>query len=150
MGHQEVPLVPLSLKLVILAFVGGCGYDLITSSSLTRFWNVYSLFFLLCTLSLLFKKIFFKIWTIWKIFVEFVTILFLFIFRYFGCEVYEILVPSQGSNPHPWHWKQSLNHWTNRGVTVVTFLELTCTWKSLGHLWKLSALVRRITSNKWI
>ena len=60
MGHQEVPLVPLSLKLVILAFVGGCGCDLITSSSLIPFGNVYSLFFLLCTLSLLFLKKIFK------------------------------------------------------------------------------------------
>ena len=30
--------------------------------------------------------------------------------------------PNQGSNPHPLHWKCSLNHWTAREVPTVPFL----------------------------
>ena len=44
-----------------------------------------------------------KIWTIFKVFIEFVTILFMFWF--FGHEAYGILAPRLGIASHPLKWK---------------------------------------------
>ena len=61
---------------------------------------------------LFFLKIFVT-WTIFKVFVEFVTILLLFYgvhslaTRHVGS-----LLPDHGSNLHPSGWKVNLNHWT--------------------------------------
>ena len=44
--------------------------------------------------------------TIFKVFIEFVTILLLFfMFWFFGREACGILAPDQGLNPQPLHWK---------------------------------------------
>ena len=51
---------------------------------------------------------FFKdwVWTIFKIFIEFVTILLLFyVFLFFGPETCEISTARHGSNMHPLNWK---------------------------------------------
>ena len=39
-------------------------------------------------------------WTIFKVFIEFVTVLFLFyVWGFFGCEACEILAPRPGTEP---------------------------------------------------
>ena len=50
--------------------------------------------------------------TIFKVFIEFVTILLLFhvfgffcVVFFFGRDACGILAPDQGSKPHPLHWK---------------------------------------------
>ena len=55
-------------------------------------------------------------WTIFKVFIEFVTILFLFyVLFFFGHKACGILAPDKGSNLHPLHWKvKSYNHCTAR------------------------------------
>ena len=37
-------------------------------------------------------------------------------------------LPDQGSNPHPLHWRRSLNHWTKREVPVFLSRLRTRTW----------------------
>ena len=45
-------------------------------------------------------------WTIFKVFIGFVTtLLLLFMFWFFGPEACEILALQSGSNPHPLHRK---------------------------------------------
>ena len=44
-------------------------------------------------------------WTIFKVFIEFVTVLLLFYVLLFGCQACGILAPHQGSTPRPLHWK---------------------------------------------
>ena len=46
----------------------------------------------------------FLMWAIFKVFIEFVTIL-LFFFFFFGCEASEVLDPWPGIGRHPLHWK---------------------------------------------
>lgn len=48
---------------------------------------------------------FFLMWTIFKVFVEFVTILLLFFVLDFGLKATEILDPHPGIEPTPLHWK---------------------------------------------
>ena len=43
-----------------------------------------------------------------------------------------ILTSDQGSNPHPYIEKQSLNHWTARGVPIVW---CNVDYNLAGHLW---------------
>ena len=49
----------------------------------------------------LFLKIFFLMWTIFKVYVEFVTILLLFHVWCFGHKIYGVLVPRPGIGPAP-------------------------------------------------
>ena len=45
-------------------------------------------------------------WTIFKVFIEFIIVLLLFyVLVGFGCEAHGILSPDQGLNLHPLHWK---------------------------------------------
>ena len=44
-------------------------------------------------------------WTILKVFIEFVTILLLFMFWFFGHEACGFLVSPPGLEPAPLHWK---------------------------------------------
>ena len=44
-------------------------------------------------------------WTIFKVFIAFATVLPLFYLLVFGPEAHGILAPNQGSNPHSLHWK---------------------------------------------
>ena len=46
-------------------------------------------------------------WTIFKVFFEFVTILLMFYGLFFFLAVRHVrsLLPDQGLNPHPLHWK---------------------------------------------
>ena len=46
-------------------------------------------------------KNFFLMWTIFKVFIEFVTILLMFCFGFFGCEACGILAPWPGNEPAP-------------------------------------------------
>ena len=55
-----------------------------------------------------FLKIFVLMWTIFKVFREFVTILFLFYVLVFWPLGMWDLSPDQGSNRHPLHWKHRL------------------------------------------
>ena len=57
-------------------------------------------------------------WTIFKVFIEFVTILLLFCFWFFDHEAGGMLVPGPGVETvcTPCIGKQSLNHWTTRLV----------------------------------
>ena len=55
----------------------------------------------LLSLSLPVFKIFFLMWTILKVFIEFVTILLLFHVLFFGLEVHRILAPQAGIEPAP-------------------------------------------------
>ena len=65
-------------------------------------------------------------WTIFKVFIELLTIWFPFIMSFFfGWEACSILAPSPGSCT-PCVGRQSLNRWTAREVPMVTFL----TWFS--------------------
>ena len=61
-----------------------------------------------------FPKIFFLTWTIFKIFIEFITILLLFYVLVFSAMRHVgFLLPDKGSNPHVLHWKAKsypLNH----------------------------------------
>ena len=71
------------------------------------------------------KKIFFKdfffMGAIFELFIDFVTILFLFWFL--PCKACGILaLPSRGSNPHLLHWKTNHNHWTVREVPQKTWI----------------------------
>ena len=60
---------------------------------------------------------------IFKVFIEFVTILLLFHVWFFGHEARGILAAKQGSNPHPRTGRQTqlqnLNHWTARDVPSI-------------------------------
>ena len=59
-----------------------------------------------CKRGFFFFKIFFLMWTIFKVFIEFVTILLLFyVFSFFGCEACGILAPQPGMEPAPSHWE---------------------------------------------
>ena len=56
---------------------------------------------------------------LFKVFVEFVTILLLFLcFGFLSGRHVGSQLPRQGSNPHPLHWKVKPNHWTTREVPV--------------------------------
>jgi len=57
-------------------------------------------------------------WTIFKVFIEFVTILLLFWFWFFGQEAWTILVSSltRDQTHTPCIGRSSLNHWTTREV----------------------------------
>ena len=58
------------------------------------------------TLHFIFFLIKKKLRTIFKVFIEFVTILLLFyVLFFFGSEVCEILAPQRGIKPHSLHWK---------------------------------------------
>ena len=58
-------------------------------------------------LFLYFYKVFFLMWTMIKVFVEFTSTLFLgfFMFWFFSHKACRILAPGQGSNLHPLRWK---------------------------------------------
>ena len=60
-------------------------------------------------------------WTIFKVFIEFVTILFLFYVCFlFGCEALGILDPWPGIEPVPAALEaQNLNHWTTSEVPIL-------------------------------
>ena len=49
-----------------------------------------------------------KIWAIFKVFIEFVTMLLLFYVWYFGLEAHGILVSQPVIEPAPLHWKAEL------------------------------------------
>ena len=53
----------------------------------------------------IFLRFFFLMWTIFKVFVEFVTILLLFMFWFFSHEACWILAPWPGIQSVPLHWK---------------------------------------------
>ena len=77
---------------------------------------------------MLFFKIFLT-WTIFKVFIEFVTVLFLLFFFYdlfFGWEACGILAPQPGTEPTPLALEvQSLNDWTvKEPLDFVKFLTL--------------------------
>ena len=55
-------------------------------------------------------------WIIFIVFNEFVTILLLFSALFFGPEACGLLTPWPVIEPAPWGRRQSLNHWTTRGV----------------------------------
>ena len=58
-------------------------------------------------------------WTIFKVFIEFVAalLLFFYVFWFFGHEACGILAPRPGMEPTPpCIGRQSLNHWTPREV----------------------------------
>ena len=68
--------------------------------------------------SLIFLNVFFKkdivlIQTIFKVFMEFVTILLLFYVSVFWLPG---MRQTRESDLHPLHWKESLNHWTPKDV----------------------------------
>ena len=46
-----------------------------------------------------FLKIFFLMWTIFKVFIEFLQYCFCFLFWFFGCEACGILAPPPGIEP---------------------------------------------------
>ena len=53
-----------------------------------------------------FLRYFFWMWTIFKIFIEFVTILFLFyVLDFWARGMWDLSSLDQGSNLHPLHWK---------------------------------------------
>ena len=51
-----------------------------------------------------------------EVFIEFVTIWFLFYLLLFGLKACGILTPDQGPNPHACIGRQSSNDWTSREV----------------------------------
>ena len=55
----------------------------------------------------------FLMWTIFKVFIKFVTILLMFCFGFFGCKTHKILAPGPGMEPTaPGIGRQSLTYWT--------------------------------------
>ena len=65
--------------------------------------------------------------TIFKVFNEFVTILFLFMFQFFGHETCGILAPLPGIETTTPALEGSLNHWTARQVPKPYFIKTRCT-----------------------
>ena len=55
-------------------------------------------------LNMFFKDIF-LMWAIFKVFIEFVTVLLLFYGLVFGCKAHGIFTPCRRWNLHPLHWK---------------------------------------------
>ena len=74
-----------------------------------------------CLLDLFFKI--FLMWTIFKVFIEFVTTLLLFYVLFFGPKARGVLTPWPWIKTHsPCIGKWSLNHWTSREVPVSLIL----------------------------
>ena len=68
-------------------------------------------------------------WTIFKAFIEFVTVLLLFYRGFFGHEACGILAPGPGIKPVPPALEvQSLNHWTSREVPSSIFFNDSKKW----------------------
>ena len=67
----------------------------------------------------------FLMWTILKVFNEFVTILLLFSALVFGHEACGVLTPPPGIEPAPWGGRRSLNHWTTRAVHPLCIYDLS-------------------------
>ena len=66
-----------------------------------------------------FKRFFFLMWNIFKVFIEFATILFWFMFWYFGHKACGILAPQPGIEPTPSALEgEVFNHWTTREVPI--------------------------------
>ena len=65
---------------------------------------------------------FILMWTIFKVFVEFVTILLLFYVLVFWLRgMWDLSPPTRDRTLTPCIGKQSLNHWTTREVPVLPF-----------------------------
>ena len=63
-------------------------------------------------------------WTIFKVFIEFVTVLLLFYVLLFGCQACGILALQPGIKPaSPAMEGEALTHWTARAVPSVGFKE---------------------------
>ena len=72
---------------------------------------------------------FFLTWTIFKVFVEFVTILLLFyVLVFWPLGMWDLSSPARDWTRITCTGRQSLNHWTAREVPTLTFL---CQWKYL-------------------
>ena len=79
-------------------------------------WNYISFLFLFLR--------FFLMWTIFKVFIEFVTILFLFyalVFWLWG--MWDLTSPTRNWTCTPCIGRWSPNHWTAREVPEITFLK---------------------------
>ena len=59
---------------------------------------------------------FFLIWTLLKVFIEFVTILLLVYILAFWVQAYRILAPQPGIEPTPPALEGEVNHWTTRDI----------------------------------
>ena len=63
-------------------------------------------------------------WTVFKVFVKFVTGLLLFnALGFLAARHVGPWLPDQGWNPRPLHWKARLIHWARRGVPGCAFVK---------------------------
>ena len=87
-----------------------------------------------------FLKIF-LIWTIFKIFIEFVTLLLLFYVLVFWPQpTWDSLLPKQGSNPDPEHWKVMSQPLDHQGSPIATNIKKKLSKKKL-HLLAITSLI---------
>ena len=78
---------------------------------------------------------FFLIWTIFKVFVEFVTILLLFcILVFFGCKHVESKLCNQGLSLYSLHWKVKSELLAHRGVPAVVLFQSAGYLKAVSEL----------------
>ena len=77
-----------------------------------------------------FKIFFFSMWTIFKVFIEFVTILLLFyVLVFWSRGMWDLSSPTRDRTRTPCIGRQSLNHWTAREVPTSSVLE-TDIWEA--------------------
>ena len=84
--HMKISFWTINLSWRLWVIVGFYLYLFLPSISLSRYWICYNI-------------------------ASVVYVLGFWLQRHMGSSL-----PNQGSNSHPLHWKQSLNHWTTREV----------------------------------
>ena len=88
--------------------------------------------------------LFFLMWTIFQVFIEFITILFLFyILLILASRHVESQLPNQGLNPSLLHWKAKSQPTDWQGSPSLMYFEVTC-WEVMEHTFdQLEMLLRQ-------
>ena len=121
------------------ALLAVCGVSFISAYLTNMTFNQTTHLFLVC----LFFKVFFLMWTIFKVFIEFVTILLLlYVLVFWPRGMWDLSSPTRDRTRTSCIGRRSLNHWTAREVPENSFVKEVQLWVHVQEIhWFTTCLI---------